>query len=829
MDLFSGIAAFFLAIGSLFTPVPTTFGNADVFYPDTTGPHYVIDIDDGCAEWSSNVLTSTGVGCGTGGGGSGVATSSLAATYPITLTTSSSAITYGFNGLSTTSPWTGSGVAWRVSDNQVSTVATTSLTASSPLALSQPISVIGSSASALSIDTSGTWSGNAGTATALAANGANCSSGSAPLGVDASGAAESCFDVWTESENTAANYEQALTAGDGLTRTGDDFDCDTASGSVFGCLTSTDWNTFNGKLSSYDAWTHPSAAQSATTSLLITTGGVIVNAASSTVTNAVLGNATTTNATTSILNISSLLTFGGVTGNSWDDFCTSITGSSDLCDGSDATGAGGADWPFTPATHYGTSTQSTTTPLWLRGNQYSLFASSTSVFDNASTTQLTVGTLYNAGSNILTSTLTDGSITLLSTGSGSVSINSSNVSNYVSASNNGILLEAGGGFTVSTDNSNFATLDFDGSNATYTFPNTSGTICLVGFACDGSGGTSFGQAWEITGGYLAPTTTIGVIVSASSTITSLTTINSTSTNATTTNLNVSGQLDIDGLTSALVLTGAGGIAAEYAGTSCTNQVPTALSALGAATCTTITSAYVDSSIITTASTLDSLAQTTLSDPAADQLVFWDDSDTAFEFISALSGLAISGNTLTVNDVTCTDCLTSTEIADEYLLNNGDVGTGVYDFGGATSLEIPNGGPTVDTTGEVGVDTTSGQFKWSYSGSSLGIKLPYEELGFGFASSSQGAATTTLRLGPAPHAITVTSAQCDFSNFMGISLYDGTNRADYFVASSTIGTITFTSNNTFTAGEAVRVDVGTSTNIAAAVSGGCTFKYTNTAD
>ena len=42
-------------------------------------------------------------------------------------------------------------------------------------------------------------------------------------------------------------YESGLTAGDGLTRTANDFDCDTASGSVFGCLTSADWTTFNNK------------------------------------------------------------------------------------------------------------------------------------------------------------------------------------------------------------------------------------------------------------------------------------------------------------------------------------------------------------------------------------------------------------------------------------------------------------------------------------------------------------------------------------------------------------------------------------------------------
>ena len=50
---------------------------------------------------------------------------------------------------------------------------------------------------------SNTISGNAGTATALAANGANCSAGSFPLGVSASGAAESCADDITGNAATA--------------------------------------------------------------------------------------------------------------------------------------------------------------------------------------------------------------------------------------------------------------------------------------------------------------------------------------------------------------------------------------------------------------------------------------------------------------------------------------------------------------------------------------------------------------------------------------------------------------------------------------------------
>ena len=43
----------------------------------------------------------------------------------------------------------------------------------------------------------------------------------------------------------------------------------------------------------------------------------------------------------STLSVTSELTFDGVTGSAWDDFCTSITGSASLCDGSDASGGGG--------------------------------------------------------------------------------------------------------------------------------------------------------------------------------------------------------------------------------------------------------------------------------------------------------------------------------------------------------------------------------------------------------------------------------------------------------------------------------------------------------
>ena len=73
----------------------------------------------------------------------------------------------------------------------------------------------------------------------------------------------------------------------------------------------------------------------------------------------------------------------------------------------------------------------------------------------------------------------------------------------------------------------------------------------------------------------------------------------TATYGSTTALSVSGSFAITPLTSALLLTGADGTLAEYAGTSCTNQFPRSLSALGAATCATVVDADVDDGITLT--------------------------------------------------------------------------------------------------------------------------------------------------------------------------------------------------------------------------------------
>lgn len=69
---------------------------------------------------------------------------------------------------------------------------------------------------AVSLSTVGTWSGNAGTATALAANGTNCSAGNYPLGVDASGNSENCT-VATTGTLTSLGSGYATTTGTTIT------------------------------------------------------------------------------------------------------------------------------------------------------------------------------------------------------------------------------------------------------------------------------------------------------------------------------------------------------------------------------------------------------------------------------------------------------------------------------------------------------------------------------------------------------------------------------------------------------------------------------------
>jgi hypothetical protein len=138
-------------------------------------------------------------------------------------------------------------------------------------------------------------------------------------------------------------------------------------------------------------------------------------------------------------------------------------------------------------------------------------------------------------------------------------------------------------------------------------------------------------------------------------------------------------------------------------------------------------------------------------------------------------------------------------------------TGAWDFGGATSLEIPNGSnPTLDAIGEIALDTSVNQllFATSTNASAPAVIHGFVTMSAGHATSSWTGTTTQL-LAPAPFAGYVAYARCEtLTGTVGVSLYDGTNRANFFTASTTIGTITYSTNYSFTAGESIRVDFGT---------------------
>jgi hypothetical protein len=86
---------------------------------------------------------------------------------------------------------------------------------------SSELEVVGTvTATAFAGDLTGAVTGNADTATvasALAANGANCSAGSYPLGVDASGAVESCTDATTEIDSAIGTHAAITTLPHGAT------------------------------------------------------------------------------------------------------------------------------------------------------------------------------------------------------------------------------------------------------------------------------------------------------------------------------------------------------------------------------------------------------------------------------------------------------------------------------------------------------------------------------------------------------------------------------------------------------------------------------------
>ena len=114
----------------------------------------------------------------------------------------------------------------------------------------------------VTIGPAGNTSGNAATATALAANGTNCSAGNYPLGVDASGNAESCTAVPSAPSITSGTYASLP----GTCATSDLY-FTTDAPYTFRCTATNTWTAFFGGVGGMQVTVPPSAGWTADNSI----------------------------------------------------------------------------------------------------------------------------------------------------------------------------------------------------------------------------------------------------------------------------------------------------------------------------------------------------------------------------------------------------------------------------------------------------------------------------------------------------------------------------------------------------------------------------------
>lgn len=137
-------------------------------------------------------------------------------------------------------------------------------------------------------------------------------------------------------------------------------------------------------------------------------------------------------------------------------------------------------------------------------------------------------------------------------------------------------------------------------------------------------------------------------------------------------------------------------------------------------------------------------------------------------------------------------------------------TGTLDVSGGV-LRVPYGAsPTISTNGDFGIDSTSNQVKYQSGGAThvLGNGNFYPAFTI-TATTTTFTGTTTYALGTAYVAETWNGTQC-FTDVGTVSIRygDGTNWTNSVAVSTTVGTVSLSSNNTFTAQEKRYVQIGT---------------------
>jgi len=150
----------------------------------------------------------------------------------------------------------------------------------------------------------------------------------------------------------------------------------------------------------------------------------------------------------------------------------------------------------------------------------------------------------------------------------------------------------------------------------------------------------------------------------------------------------------------------------------------------------------------------------------------------------------------------TDSLTDLTVMT--MLDNGNVGVGTTTPMSMLSVAGTITSNNINATSTTATSTFSGHL---IQGSNIVSSYLYPS--FTYATSTAWTGTTTIPLGVAFNGETWRAVKC-FTDVgtVNVSINDGTNRMNMFNASTTVGNVTLSTNNQFTASEKRYVDIGT---------------------
>jgi trimeric autotransporter adhesin len=730
--------------------------------------------------------------------------------------------------LATTSPWTGSGIAYRVDDGHVSTVATSTLTAGS--GLSGSFTQIGSGGS-LSLDNTGNWAGTWQTHSPsyFQVAGTYVTSVGATYPIVSSGGTTPTIS--TAFSTSTATINSPLSGTLTTMESGDSLSISQANTSTNGYLSSTDWNTFNGKQSALGSLTgiimgnagsfygtatsSPIAMSISGNASTVTTNanlsGVVTSSGNTTsfgtqnagVLGAVVNGATTAPLATTTL-YGALGTAGYVlmsngtsavwaatsspaqvypgagiavsTGSAWG---TSLTDNSTNWNTAYTDRITSATYPLAISSNV-ISTNFGTTTSWGMGNNGLVMTGGTGIpFSQATSSPIALNISGNAGT-VTNGVYTTGAgtvyqqpITLTTTGTSGAATFTSNTLNipqysgtsYWSTGSNNIWntnsLNVGIGTTTPSalltlmasstlPTENLLTLADSTGAPIFTVATSSTTLFGVG--------TSTPYKMAAFGG--------DVVIGAS------------------TAGGTNGNLYLAGISSGNMLktTTGGQVTNATNGTdytlvtavSCTNQVMTALTAAGSGTCSSVSNTMLSNSTISGISLGSNLNALTATDGT-------------LTFSGSYNGS--TARTVGLN------------------LGNSNTWTALQTFGNASTTQATFGSSNklyINSTGEVtAYDTTNG---WSGQITPTRSLMLQTGTTTAWTASTTGAYMNTVVM---PFAGTIHTAKCTTdAGTLNVDIYHTTTHLTLFNASTTVGTVTFSTNNTVTAGEKLYMVAGT---------------------